>query len=64
MKNAKAKAAARPANAPASKPKANRSARVIDAIVEEGDLITFTPTGEQVRITKVEAGRITFEKSP
>lgn len=32
--------------------------------VEEGDLITFDPTGEQLKIAKIERGRITFEKRP
>ena len=35
----------------------------LDTVVEEGDLITFAATGEQLRVAKVENGTITFEKS-
>lgn len=32
--------------------------------VAVGDVISFDPTGEQLRITKIERDRITFEKLP
>ena len=35
-----------------------------DAVVKVGTAITFAPTGEKLRITKIEDGRITFEKLP
>lgn len=33
-------------------------------VVREGDLITFDPTGEQLKITKIEGETITIEKLP
>jgi hypothetical protein len=59
MKSAKPKSTPR-----STKSRNARHPRVVDAVVQEGDLITFAPTGEKVRITKIERGQITFEKSP
>jgi hypothetical protein len=36
----------------------------LDAIVRVGTAITFAPTGERLRIAKIENGKITFEKLP
>jgi hypothetical protein len=33
-------------------------------VVREGDLITFEPTGEQLKIAKIEGETITIEKLP
>ena len=49
---------------PRTKRKAASAHRVFKTTVEEGDLITFDPTGEQLKIAKIERGRITFEKRP
>ena len=49
---------------PPIKRKAVSAHRVFNTTVEEGDLITFDPTGEQLKIAKIERGRITFEKRP
>ena len=35
-----------------------------DTVVKEGDLITFDPTGEQLKIAKIEGETITVEKLP
>ena len=43
-----------------SKPKLQQ----FDAVVKVGTAITFAPTGERLRITKIEGGEITFEKLP
>lgn len=43
---------------------ANDMPKVFDAIVEEGDLISFDPTGEKLRVTKIDGGKIVFEKTP
>ena len=34
----------------------------MDTLVKEGDFITFAPSGEQLRVAKIERGAITFEK--
>lgn len=49
---------------PPIKRKAASAHRVFKTTVEVGDLITFDPTGEQLKIAKIERGRITFEKRP
>jgi len=38
--------------------------RHLDTGVREGTAITFAPTGERLRVAKIEAGKITFEKLP
>ncbi len=38
--------------------------RHLDAIVRVGAAITFAPTGERLRVAKIEDGEITFEKLP
>lgn len=38
--------------------------RHLDTVVRVGTAITFAPTGERLRVTKIEHGRITFEKLP
>ena len=35
-----------------------------DTVVREGDLITFDPTGEILKIAKIEGETITIEKLP
>ena len=49
----------------AGKPRSNRAALGVhtDTLVKEGDFIMFAPTGEQLRVVKIEAGSITFEKT-
>ncbi|MDH4249238.1 MAG: hypothetical protein OEW39_15640 [Deltaproteobacteria bacterium] len=49
----------------AAAPGSKRPARAtqVDTLVREGDFITFSPTGEQLRVAKIEAGQITFEKT-
>ena len=56
----------KPAQGKGSKPSGARKASVqqFDAVVKVGTAITFAPTGERVRITKIEGGEITFEKMP
>ena len=61
MKNAKARAQARPQ--PAER-KSRPAHRVYRTQVAEGDVIRFDPSGEQLRVTKIEDGQITFEKLP
>ena len=36
----------------------------LDAVVRVGTAITFAPTGERLRVAKIENGQITFEKLP
>lgn len=38
--------------------------RHLDTIVRVGTAITFAPTGERLRVAKIEDGKITFEKLP
>jgi hypothetical protein len=38
--------------------------RHLDTIVRVGTAITFAPTGERLRVAKIEKGQITFEKLP
>lgn len=59
MKNRKLKSSLRPA-----KDKRRGNLNVIDTVVKEGDLISFDPTGEKLRVAKIEGGQITFEKTP
>ena len=35
-----------------------------DTVVREGDMITFDPTGEQLKIAKIDGETITLEKLP
>ncbi len=64
MKNAKRHAvAASPASVAPSRAAASRP-RHFDTVVKVGDRITFDPTGEQLRVAKIENGQITFEKLP
>ncbi len=37
---------------------------VYNTVVREGDRITFDPTGEELKITRVKDGTITVEKLP
>jgi len=37
---------------------------MFDAVVREGDTIRFDQTGEEIRIAKIESGKITFAKHP
>jgi hypothetical protein len=62
---------ARPAQGKGRKPSSSRkpsheksSVQQFDAVVKVGTAITFAPTGERLRITKIEGGEITFEKMP
>ena len=70
MKNAAVKNSVKTsrARAPARLPGADRKLqsdqRTYRTQVAEGDVIQFDPTGEQLRVTKIEADRITFEKLP
>ncbi len=71
MKNAAVKTSAvknSRARAPARLQSADRTLethhRTFRTQVAEGDVIQFDPTGEQLRVTKIEADRITFEKLP
>lgn len=50
----------KPTSASSRKPKTQQ----FDAVVKVGTAITFAPTGERLRITKIEGGEITFEKMP
>lgn len=59
MKNPKAQA--RP---PTAGRKPEGDSRLFSTRVVEGDVIRFDPTGEQLRVTKIEKGQITFEKLP
>jgi hypothetical protein len=61
MKTSKARAPARPQ---AAERKLQTDHRIFRTQVAEGDVIRFDPTGEQLRVTKIENGRITFEKLP
>ena len=36
----------------------------LDTVVRVGTAITFAPTGERLRVAKIENGEITFEKLP
>jgi hypothetical protein len=36
----------------------------LDTVVRVGTAITFAPTGERLRVAKIEEGQITFEKLP
>jgi len=56
----------KPAQGKGRKPSSSRKTSVqqFDAVVKVGTAITFAPTGERVRITKIEGGEITFEKLP
>ena len=45
-----------------SRPEANPV--VFNTVVREGDMITFDPTGEQLKITKIDGETITIEKLP
>ncbi len=38
--------------------------RKFDALVKVGTTLSFDPTGEKLRITKIEGEQITFEKLP
>ena len=58
--NRLAKAARRSRRGPARA----SAVRHLDTVVREGTAITFAPTGERLRVAKIEAGKITFEKLP
>ena len=49
---------------PSGGKKSGKVPPVFDALVREGDSIIFDTTGEEIRITKIEDGKITFEKHP
>jgi hypothetical protein len=62
-------ARARGSRALAAKPgpraaSARGGVRHLDTVVRVGTAITFAPTGERLRVTKIAHGRITFEKRP
>lgn len=38
--------------------------RIYRTQVAVGDVIQFAPTGEELRVKKIDRGRITFEKLP
>lgn len=40
------------------------SVQHVDTVVRVGTAITFAPTGERLRVAKIENGKITFEKLP
>ena len=61
MKSSKVRVQPRPQPAQA---KLGTGHRIFRAEVGEGDVISFDPTGEQLRVSKIENGRITFEKLP
>jgi hypothetical protein len=61
VKNSRARPPARPQSAES---KLRTGHRTFRTQVAEGDVIQFAPTGEQLRVTKIEADRITFEKLP
>jgi len=46
------------------RPARSAGVRHLDAVVRVGTAITFAPTGERLRVTKIEKGEITFEKLP
>lgn len=50
--------------AAASATRAPGNRRVFRTQVAVGDVISFDPTGEELRVTRIEGGRITFEKQP
>lgn len=56
----------KPAQGKGRKPSSPRKPNIqqFDAVVKVGTAITFDPTGERLRITKIEGGEITFEKLP
>ncbi|HKJ00425.1 MAG TPA: hypothetical protein VKB51_18280 [bacterium] len=47
-----------------ARPKRQPDHRVFRTQVAEGDVIRFDPSGEQLRVMKIENDRITFEKIP
>jgi hypothetical protein len=59
---AKSKRAAKSTRAP--RRAAASAVRHLDTIVRVGTAITFAPTGERLRVAKIEDGQITFEKLP
>jgi hypothetical protein len=61
MKTKPAQGKGRKASSPASR---KASVQTFDAVVKVGTAITFAPTGERLRIAKIEGGEITFEKLP
>ena len=62
MKGTKRKSV--PSTSPPGGKKARTVPPVFHAVVREGDTITFDTTGEEIRITRIEDGKITFEKLP
>ncbi len=64
MSSAKAKSTAPAGRGGQARRKDAPKGRMVDTVVREGDLITFGPTGEQVRVARIEGGTITFEKRP
>ena len=61
-KRAKSKRAQKPTRA--RRPASRSTTTHLDAIVRVGTAITFAPTGERLRVAKIENGQITFEKLP
>ena len=64
MKNAAVKNSALKAGRARAPARLTADHRTFRTQVAEGDVIQFDPTGEQLRVAKVEADRITFEKLP
>lgn len=63
MKTTKIRADVRPHGARPKQPSPLPSGqRVFRTQVEVGDVISFDPTGEQLRVSKIADGQITFEK--
>jgi len=54
----------RPRGPAAAASRAPGTRRVFRTQVAVGDVISFDPTGEELRVTRIEGGRITFEKQP
>ena len=48
----------------ASSAQAQGTHRHLDATMNEGDFISFGPSGEKLRINKISGSEITFEKIP
>lgn len=64
---AKSQSSSFPSNAsPRSSAGASRKGQstTFDTVVREGDMITFDPTGEILRIAKIDGETITIEKLP
>ena len=61
---AKPKRLAKSARVSSRAPASAAGVRHLDTVVRVGTAITFAPTGERLRVAKIEDGKITFEKLP